>query len=87
MCFVQMAVTKKEKYKDANSNNNSNKKDQDNIAVFMEKVEEIARVANKVHWSGPPKIWDPIFYFIFLHIINVEKGVYTNNAKIVVKNT
>lgn len=49
MCFVQMAVTKKEKYKDANSNNNSNKKDQDNIAVFMEKVEEIARVANKVH--------------------------------------
>jgi len=59
MCLMQMVVTKKEKYKDANSNNNSDKEDQDHIAIFMEEVEEIAR----------------------------EKGVYTNNVEIVVKNT
>jgi len=59
MCLMQMVVTKKEKYKDANSNNNSDKVDQDHIAIFMEEVEEIAR----------------------------EKGVYTNNVEIVIKNT
>jgi hypothetical protein len=59
-----MVVTKKDKYKDANSNNNSDKEDQDHIAISMEKVEEIARVANSCTDPGHQK-FGPNFLFYF----------------------
>lgn len=65
MCLVQMAVTKKEKYKDVNSNNNSDKEDQDHIAIFMEKVEEIARVANRCTDLGHQKFGTQFFILFF----------------------
>jgi len=95
-----MIVTKKELYKDANSNNNSDKEDQDHIAIFMDKDDEISReqchllgVANNyIKLNRASKYLGPKYFLFFLRegaqIFYYQYFVYhESKKKMVAKNT